>query len=92
MGNLYGDETGPNMKYLYELFKEVTPLEREAWYQEKFCCLQNVYANGFPEDLGRRVFLTYLCFKDEFFAVLKSWMGCLPLWDASYYTLILRSI
>lgn len=71
MGGYYHDATGAKLDNLYEVYKEVTPLTREEWYQQKICCLNNIFANGYPEDLGKRVFLNFQCFINDFEAAVK---------------------
>lgn len=71
MANVYDDETGSKLENLYELYEEITPLTREEWFKEKLCCLDNVYANGYPEDLGQRNFLAFSCFRNDFYVALR---------------------
>ncbi|EAT41361.1 AAEL007014-PA [Aedes aegypti] len=68
---LYGDEFGAHLDNIYEQFKENTLLNRTAWMEEKNNCLAKQFADGLPDDLCKRTFLTFKCFEVDYLLALS---------------------
>ncbi|KXJ80920.1 hypothetical protein RP20_CCG022738 [Aedes albopictus] len=68
---LYTDEFGAHLDNIYEQFKELTKLNRTEWMDAKSNCLAHQFADGLPDDLCERTFLTFKCFEVDFLLALS---------------------
>ncbi|EAT41362.1 AAEL007003-PA [Aedes aegypti] len=62
----YDDELGAKLDNLFEQHQHDTPLDRTEWTEAKSICLARQFANGVPEDLCKRAYMTFKCFEIEF--------------------------
>ncbi|KXJ73493.1 hypothetical protein RP20_CCG015707 [Aedes albopictus] len=63
---LYEDDYGANLDNLFEQHQLDTPLNRAEWLEAKTLCLAKQFANGLPDDLCKRSYMTFKCFEIEY--------------------------